>query len=115
MSRTQLAPTDSLFEVPVQSLASLFRPAMQRLSLIIRRVLVHLTRSKARVAWVLIVLCSVLYASVSEETVRQMTLVLASVAAAAIFLPELSSDLWNMHSDEIQKTVPEKQVEKLQK
>jgi hypothetical protein len=44
-----------------------------------------------------------------------MTLVLASVAAASIFLPELSSDLWTMHADDIRKTIPEKQVAQLQK
>ncbi|MGH9567877.1 MAG: hypothetical protein ACRD4I_18045, partial [Candidatus Angelobacter sp.] len=44
-----------------------------------------------------------------------MALVLASVAAGAIFLPELSSDLWTMRADEIRKMMPEKQVAELQK
>jgi hypothetical protein len=88
---------------------------MHRLGRIVRRILLHLTRSKAVVAWMLIIICGALYASVAQETVRQMTLVLASVAAAAIFLPELSSDLWTMRADEIRKTMPEKQVAQLQK
>jgi len=79
---------------------------MHRLGRIARRVLAHLTRSKARVGWMLIIICGSLYASVAQETVRQMTLILASVAAGSIFLPELSSDLW---------TMPEKQVAQLQK
>lgn len=87
---------------------------MQRLGRRIRRILAHLTRSKARVGWFLIIVCAALYTVVNEDTVRQMALILASVAAGAIFLPELSSDLWTMRADEIRKTVPEQQVAQLQ-
>ncbi|MBV9012927.1 MAG: hypothetical protein JO272_12915 [Pseudonocardiales bacterium] len=88
---------------------------MQRLGQTFRRIIAHLTRSKARVGWILIFLCGTLYAFVDQEAVRQMALVLASVSAGAIFLPELSSDLWTMRADEIRKTVPEKRVAELQK
>lgn len=87
---------------------------MRRIGRGIRRILTHLTRSKARVGWILVIVCATLYTVVSEDTVRQVALILASVAAGAIFLPELSSDLWTMRAEEIRKIVPEKQVAQLQ-
>lgn len=87
---------------------------MQRLSRALRRIFTYLTRSKALVGWLLILFCSVLYATVPDETVRQFALVLGSVAAGAIFLPELSSELWTIRADQIRKTIPEERIARLQ-
>ena len=87
---------------------------MYRIGRWTRRILTHLTRSKARVGWILIIVCASLYTVVRDDTVRQVALILASVAAGAIFLPELSSDLWTMRADQIRKIVPEQQVAQLQ-
>ncbi|MGY1604702.1 hypothetical protein [Geodermatophilus sp. SYSU D00815] len=41
-----------------------------------------------------------------RDELQQVALILAGVAASAVFLPELSSDLWRLSRDEVEKLVP---------
>jgi hypothetical protein len=41
-----------------------------------------------------------------HDPLEQVALILAGVAASAVFLPELSSDLWRMSRDDVEKLVP---------
>ncbi|MFL6129001.1 MAG: hypothetical protein ACJ73E_08035 [Mycobacteriales bacterium] len=56
---------------------------------------------------------SVTPAGTYHEPLQQFALVLASVAAGAIFLPELSSNLWTMSSQQVQQLVPEERRRRL--
>lgn len=72
----------------------------------------HVTRQRARVAAVLFAFCMIAYTLVPttfrwDDPVRQFFLVLASVAAGAVFLPEISSDLWNLNGDQVRKLIPD--------
>jgi hypothetical protein len=57
----------------------------------------------------------VLYYFVPSEPFKLAMTLLASVAAAAIILPELSSDLWSMDPDRIRALIPGSQRESLAK
>jgi hypothetical protein len=67
-------------------------------------------REQARKAWLIFFAC-VAFASVPFTShwpgVRQGAIVLASLAAGAIFLPELNSGLWRLNAEEIRATIPE--------
>ena len=82
---------------------------------VVRRLLKHLTRSRARVGWFLFGTCALVYLSVEIDVARQFALVLAGVAAGAVFLPELSSNLWTMQAREIRDTIPETRVRELRR
>jgi hypothetical protein len=49
------------------------------------------------------------------DTVKQAALIVASLGLSAIFLPELSSSLWDLKPAEVSALVPEEKVEKLQR
>lgn len=85
----------------------------------VRRLWSHLTRSRARAAWALAVAGILLYAAydpgwLAADAVRQFSLILASVAAGAVFLPELSSSLWTLKPDQIRDIIPTPRVAALQ-
>ena len=67
-------------------------------------------RDQARKAWLIFFAC-VAFASVPFTShwpgLRQGAIVLASLAAGAIFLPELNSGLWRLNAKEIRATIPE--------
>lgn len=69
-----------------------------------------LQRRQARKAWFIFV-AAVAFASLpwtaGWHEVREGAIVLASLAAGAIFLPELNSGLWQLDAKEIRETVPE--------
>ena len=69
-----------------------------------------LQRKQARKAWFIFV-AAVAFASLpwtaGWHEVRQGAIVLASLAAGAIFLPELNSGLWRLNAKEIRDTIPE--------
>ena len=69
-----------------------------------------LQRKQARRAWFFFV-AAVAFASLpwtaGWHEVREGAIVLASLAAGAIFLPELNSGLWQLNAREIRDTVPE--------
>lgn len=89
----------------------------------LRRMWLHVTRSRARAALGLAVLCLTLYALIPkfglrpqlEDPLRQFTIILASVSAAALFLPELSSDLWTLTGKQVQSLIPRVRRESLAK
>lgn len=67
-------------------------------------------REQARKAWFIFAACVAL-ASLPWlshfPTLRQGAIVLASLAAGAVFLPELNSGLWRLNAKEIRNTIPE--------
>jgi hypothetical protein len=69
-----------------------------------------LQREQARKAWFIFLAC-VAVASLPWTArwgeLRQAAIVLASLAAGAIFLPELNSGLWHLNAKEIRDTIPE--------
>ena len=77
---------------------------------VLRATYYFLQREQARKAWLIFMTC-VAIASVPWTShwpeVRQGAIVLASLAAGAIFLPELNSGLWHLDSKEIRNTIPE--------
>jgi hypothetical protein len=72
----------------------------------------HVTRSRARAGLLLMVISVLVYALLKRwelpghEPLEQVSLILAGVAASAVFLPELSSDLWRLSRDDVEKLVP---------
>jgi hypothetical protein len=67
-------------------------------------------REQARKAWLIFFACiAFAWAPFTAHLpeVRQGAIVLASIAAGAIFLPELSSGLWSLKAEEIRETIPE--------
>jgi len=68
-----------------------------------------LRREQVRRAW-MIFAASVAFASLPWAAhlheLRQGAIVLASIAAAAIFMPELNSGLWKLDADELRDTIP---------
>lgn len=67
-----------------------------------------LRREQARRAWVIFLVCiGVTFIPWPWPEVRTGAIVLAGVAAGAIFLPELNSGLWRLKSKEIRDTIPE--------
>lgn len=81
----------------------------------VRRLIRHLTRSRARVAWFLFAVCALIYVAVEVQVAREFALVLAGVAAGAVFLPELSSNLWTMRARDIRDTIPANRVRDLRR
>lgn len=81
----------------------------------LRRLWAHLTRSRARGAMILAVLTALIYAVVPmlglaarvADPIRQFALIMVGVAATAVFLPELSSDLWTLSRQKVRDLVPE--------
>lgn len=70
----------------------------------------HLFRAAARRAWAIVGLCFalvvVLDARDSLPELREFLLIVAGVAAGAIFLPELSASLWDLDPQRIRNLVP---------
>ena len=87
---------------------------------LVRRLWRHLTRSRAVGAWLLLLACLVVYATYPDAwpasmVVGQGALIVGSVAVGAIFLPELSSNLWSLRAADIERLVPESKVRGLQR
>lgn len=82
---------------------------------LLRRFAAHLTRTRARAAWSISAVAVGLYVMAPYlhlgqsliDPIRQFSLVLASVSASALFLPELSAELWRMSSGQIRRLVPD--------
>jgi hypothetical protein len=76
----------------------------------VRGVYIFLTREEARRAWFIFV-AGVAFASLPWTThwheVQQGAIVLASLAAGAIFMPQLNSGLWRLKAREIRDTIPQ--------
>ena len=88
---------------------------MSLLVLRVRRVLRHLMRSTARTGWVVVVLSALVYFAIPWKTTDEFAVVLAGVAAGAIFLPELNARLWQMNAADVRETIPRARVERLQR
>lgn len=81
----------------------------------------HLTRTRGRASFILGALSIGLYtllpneagASATTETVKQICLIVASVAASAWVLPELSSSLWTMSSEDVRRLIPDSSKQRL--
>ena len=91
---------------------TLGRTVLSRVKLPFNRLLRHLTRRKAVWGWFLAVLGVVIYAMYppdwwAADAITQFFLIVASVAFGAVFLPEISSDLWNISKDDVEKLIPE--------
>ncbi|WP_405166018.1 hypothetical protein OG203_13620 [Nocardia sp. NBC_01499] len=83
---------------------------------LIRRVVEHLTRTRARAGWALTAASLLAYmASGHNEGLRQFWLVLTGVAAGAIFLPERDESVWRMSSAQLRAMVPEHRIAALQR
>lgn len=70
-----------------------------------------LTREQARRAWFIFVVCvavASLHWTARFHEIQQGAIVLASLAAGAIFMPELNSGLWRLKAKEIRDTIPER-------
>lgn len=92
---------------------------MHTVSRNLRRLWRHLTRSQARIGWILVLAGVAVYGLypqtwVGEDPVRQFALIMASVAAGAIFLPEISSNLWTIDATDVNRLIPDSQVSQLQ-
>jgi hypothetical protein len=78
---------------------------------LLRRFWNHISRSRARAGLMLAAVSVLAYAELPDtdtyEPWKQFALILAGVAASAIFLPELSSDLWTISSDQVRKLIPD--------
>jgi hypothetical protein len=90
------------------------RRRRSRWTLAARRLAAHLTRSTARWGYLLTALCVLGYGLVPThvewgDPLRQFLLVLASVAAGAIVLPELPSNLWSLDVTRVRNLVPDDQ------
>lgn len=99
--------------LPIQPrLALLGENVLSRFKLPINRLLRHLTRRKAAWGWLLSVAGVLIYATYppswwAADAITQFSLIVASVAFGAVFLPEISSDLWNISKDDVEKLIPE--------
>lgn len=86
----------------------------------IRRAFRYLTRSRALGAWMMFLVAAILYALFPAnlpvtDTVKQSALIVASIGLSAIFLPELSSSLWDLKAADVSALVPEEKVNRLQR
>ena len=84
-----------------------------------RRLWRHLSRGQARVGWTLAltgVACYGLYHNdwPAADPIKQFGIVIASVALGAVFLPELSSNLWSIKEDEVRGLIPDDRVRDLE-
>src|SRR4051812_23321963 len=80
----------------------------------LRRVVEHFMRRRARSALVLTAVAFLTYLLIPEDlryadALKEFILVMGSVAAAAVFLPEISSDLWTLDGDHVRRLVPDSQ------
>ena len=80
----------------------------------LRQVIEHLTRKRARSALVLTAVAFLAYLLIPEDfryvdALKEFVLVMGSVAAAAVFLPEISADLWTLNGDQVRRLVPDGQ------
>lgn len=78
------------------------------------RIWSHLSRSSARWAYLVAALCIVVYATVpltwmAADPIRQVALILASVAIGAALLPELPTNLWSIDATRVRALVPDHQ------
>lgn len=77
----------------------------------------HLFRAAARRAWAIVLICFVLYVVLDTQDVApqllEFVLIVAGVAAGAIFLPELSASLWDLDPDRVRNLVPQPKVRAL--
>jgi hypothetical protein len=85
----------------------------------LRRVWRHVTRTQARFGWTLAAFSILVYATypdswASGDAVREFTVVLSSVALGAVFLPELSSNLWTIKPSEVRGLIPEDRIKSLE-
>lgn len=85
----------------------------------IRRLWRHLTRSQARVGWVIALGGIASYGLYrpdwpAADAIKQFGIVIASVALGAVFLPELSSNLWTIKEDEVRGLIPDDRVRELE-
>lgn len=90
---------------PVRPSAAGFRSGCFRL---LKAGCYFLLREQARRAWIIFAGCFIAALLLSHwPAVRQGAIVMASLAAGAIFLPELNSKLWQLRAKEIRDTIPE--------
>lgn len=80
----------------------------------------YITRSRAIGAWIMFGVAVLLYGLypaefVASDAVRQASLIVASIGLSAIFLPELSNELWSLKAEEIRALVPDDKVVDLQR
>lgn len=78
------------------------------------RIWSHLSRSTARWAYLVAALCLVVYMTVplswaAADPVRQVSLILTSVAIGAALLPELPTNLWSIDAARVRALVPDHQ------
>jgi hypothetical protein len=70
----------------------------------------HLFRAAARRAWAIVLVCFAVYVALDARgaapQLQEFVLIVAGVAAGAIFLPELSASLWDLDPDRIRSLVP---------
>lgn len=89
---------------------------MRDLGKLARRLVAHLTRTRARAGWALTAASLLAYlASGDLEGLRQFWLVLTGVAAGAIFLPERDESIWRMSAAQVRAMVPEHRISALQR
>lgn len=87
-----------------------YEPLDARTGRRIRAAYSFLTREQARKSWFIFTTCVAVASlpwTVHWGEVRQGAIVLASLAAGAIFMPELNSGLWRLKAREIRDTIPE--------
>ncbi len=78
----------------------------------------HLWRATAKWAYLVAILCIVIYATIPSawsfsDPVRQVMLILTSVAIGAALLPELPTNLWSIDATRVRALVPERQRARL--
>jgi hypothetical protein len=83
---------------------------------------VHFARPAARWGYVVLLICVLVYLLTNsfpkqwaevDDALREFFIVLASVAAGAIVLPELSSNLWSIDAKRVRRLIPSRQREGL--
>jgi hypothetical protein len=85
----------------------------------VRRAWHHLTRSQAKAGWALTAVSIATYAAIPANSTlgdpaRQFFLVVASVAIGAVFLPELSNNLWSIKPEEVKGLIPADKIKSLE-
>lgn len=80
----------------------------------------HLTRRKAAWGWALALFGVLTFALYPEDwwgsdAITEASLIIASVSFSAVFLPELSSDLWTISAQDVKQLIPEERASHLLK
>lgn len=96
-------------------------PERKWVPLVLRRVFAHITRATAITAWLIAILCAVVYQFVPFEQIPGIDLVfvdtvlltLFSLALGAVFLPGLPSNLWSIDVEKVRNLIPEAKRNKL--